>query len=270
MSEALCISTGPFGRVALIDLDHSIARHAHSMSHILLKVDGSDCSCMVDNTLRPLTDRQFAAIDSWLPHAFLHEPGKPPSRLLALYIHPAWLASIDLRLALLDRTRQFQRIGGAITPAIRRMADQLVEAMLREKDNFQVHESLILGLFGEIVSPCLADLDAGRLALETSERSNTDWRILRAVIRLKDRSRALHSIDEVISETGMSRAHFFRRFEATMGLTPGLFHNVLRMERAYHLASKPDLSMRAVAANWMSGPGETASEELQPGCERSG
>jgi hypothetical protein len=42
MSTALRIVHGNFGRVALLDMDFSLVRHAHPHCHVLLKVEGAD------------------------------------------------------------------------------------------------------------------------------------------------------------------------------------------------------------------------------------
>jgi hypothetical protein len=42
MSKALHIAHGAFGRVALLDMDYSLVRHAHPHCRVLLKVAGAD------------------------------------------------------------------------------------------------------------------------------------------------------------------------------------------------------------------------------------
>ncbi len=42
MSNALRIAHGPFGRVALLDMDRSLVRHAHPHCHVLIKAEGAD------------------------------------------------------------------------------------------------------------------------------------------------------------------------------------------------------------------------------------
>jgi len=42
MSNALRIAHGQFGRVALLDMDASLVRHAHPQCHVLLKARGAD------------------------------------------------------------------------------------------------------------------------------------------------------------------------------------------------------------------------------------
>jgi hypothetical protein len=57
MSTALRIAHGAFGRVALLDMDRSLVRHAHQHCHVLLKVEGADTQFVVGDRITPLTDK---------------------------------------------------------------------------------------------------------------------------------------------------------------------------------------------------------------------
>ena len=92
MSTALRIAHGRFGRVALLDMDRSLVRHAHPHCHVLIKVDGEDTQFAVGDSLVPLTDRQAVLVNAWEPHAYVHHPEGPRTVILALYIEPGWLA----------------------------------------------------------------------------------------------------------------------------------------------------------------------------------
>jgi len=67
MSTALRIAHGAFGRVALLDMDRSLVRHAHHHCHVLLKVEGTDTQFLVGDRVTPLTDTAavLAALDSF-------------------------------------------------------------------------------------------------------------------------------------------------------------------------------------------------------------
>jgi hypothetical protein len=60
MSTALRIAHGAFGRVALLDMDRSLVRHAHHHCHALLKVEGADTQFLVGDRVYPLTDTAAA------------------------------------------------------------------------------------------------------------------------------------------------------------------------------------------------------------------
>jgi len=62
-----------------------------------------------------------------------------------------------------------------------------------------------------------------------------DWRIRRVVETMR---RQLNEGDDIggwAKQAGLSRAHFFRLFESSVGVPPKVYINVLRMERAVNL-----------------------------------
>jgi len=73
MSTALRIAHGAFGRVALLDMDRSLVRHAHPHCHVLIKANGADTQFSVGDALVPLTDTQAVLINTWEPHAYVHD-----------------------------------------------------------------------------------------------------------------------------------------------------------------------------------------------------
>lgn len=56
MSDALRIAHGAFGRVALLDMDRSLVRHARPHCQVLLKFDGDDTQFLVGDHVAPLTE----------------------------------------------------------------------------------------------------------------------------------------------------------------------------------------------------------------------
>ena len=91
MSTALRIAHGAFGRVALLDMDRPLVRHAHPHCHVLIKADGADTQFSVGDRLVPLSDMQAVLINTWEPHAYVHDRSRPRTIILALYIEPNWL-----------------------------------------------------------------------------------------------------------------------------------------------------------------------------------
>jgi hypothetical protein len=83
MSTALRIAHGAFGRVALLDMDWSLVRHAHPHCHVLLKVEGADTQFVVGDTVYPLTNETAVLVNGWQPHCYVHDPKKPHTIILA-------------------------------------------------------------------------------------------------------------------------------------------------------------------------------------------
>src|SRR5690606_5168797 len=91
MSTALRIAHGPFGRVALLDMDRAVVRHAHPHCQVLIKAAGGDTRFVVGERMVALTDGQAVLINAWEPHAYVHDEARPRTVILALYIEPDWL-----------------------------------------------------------------------------------------------------------------------------------------------------------------------------------
>ena len=59
-----------------------------------------------------------------------------------------------------------------------------------------------------------------------------DWRIRRITASMRREARRGAALDTFAQEAGLSRAHFFRLFESSIGVPPKVFLNVVRMEQA--------------------------------------
>lgn len=103
MSIAQRVFHGRFGRVALLNMDHSLVTHTHSECHVLVKVSGEDTYFNVNGRRVPLSDRTAVLVNAWEPHFYDPQPGAGATLILALYIEPAWLATAQQSLALSGR-----------------------------------------------------------------------------------------------------------------------------------------------------------------------
>jgi len=143
MSNALRIAHGKFGRVALLDMDASLVRHAHPHCHVLIKAAGADTQFLVRDRLVPLTDESAVLINAWEPHAYVHDPNRPRTQILALYIEPHWLSGFRPNWAASGVPGFFSRNGERITRTLRRRASELAEAMVAAPADGPAQETLI-------------------------------------------------------------------------------------------------------------------------------
>ena len=60
-----------------------------------------------------------------------------------------------------------------------------------------------------------------------------DYRIRKAMSLLAERAATRLDMSAVAREVAMSRPHFFEVFRRCLGITPNVYRNVVRMERAY-------------------------------------
>ncbi len=233
MSTALRIAHGVFGRVALLDMDRSLVRHAHPHCHVLIKADGADTQFAVGDGLVSLTDDQAVLINAWEPHAYVHDQRRPRTIILALYIEPSWLQIFRQNWAASSAGGFFQRPAGELSPKMRSLAMNLAQLMLADPGAKGEHEQMLSDLMIAVIerfTPWRSISPAGRLASTDSERF--DWRIRRAIELLRATPGMRCDVETLAREAGLSRAHFYRLFERATKVTPHVYLNVLRMELA--------------------------------------
>jgi AraC-like DNA-binding protein len=231
MSTALRIAHGPFGRVALLDMDRSLVRHAHPHCHVLLKAEGADTQFAVGNGLVSLTDSQAVLVNAWEPHAYVHDPVRPRTIILALYIEPAWLKSFRPNWAASGGAGFFERPAGELSARIRHLAMELAQGMLADPGASVAQEQLLSDLMIAVIER-FTPWRSLSMSLAAGDRHRFDWRIRRVVDLMRADPAAGGDTDRLAREAGLSRAHFFRLFERSTNVTPHVYLNVLRMELA--------------------------------------
>ncbi len=250
MSNALRIAYGTFGRVALLDMDRPLVRHAHPHCHVLIKAEGADTGFAVGNDIVPLTDRQAVLVNAWEPHAYVHDPQRPRTIILALYIEPDWLTLFRPNWSASAGPKFFGRPGGELSPRIRQIADDLTQAMLSDPAAQAAHERLLSELMIAVIERFAAwrcpddPVRQAAAALEPADR-----RVRRALEMMRSRPDARCDVDTLAREAGLSRTHFYRLFARSAKVPPHVYLNVLRMELAVNAivhqpASLSDLSTR--------------------------
>ena len=232
MSNALRVAHGQFGRVALLDMDRQLVRHAHPHCHVLLKVEGADTQFCVRDGLAPLTDRSAVLINAWETHAYAHDPGRPRTVILALYIEPAWLRSFRPNWAASGSPGFFEQATGEISPRIAKLKHDLAAAMVHAPDQSATHEALLADLMIAVIerfTPWRSlSVSLGQLA----RQSVVDHNIRRAIAMMREDPGAVTDMGALARRSGLSRAGFFRRFESAVRVPPRVFLNVIRLEMA--------------------------------------
>ncbi|EKF42660.1 AraC family transcriptional regulator [Nitratireductor indicus C115] len=232
MSDALRIARGRFGRVALLDMDRPLVRHAHPHCHVLLKVEGADTQFQVKDGIARLTDESAVLINAWEPHAYEHDLERPKTVILALYIEPHWLAHFRPNWAASNAPDFFDRSVGAITPEIRRLTELLASTMIYAPQDAHVHEELLGRLMIAVIERFTAWRGLPNSIRSLADGRMMDYRIQKAVRRIQDAPGEVDDMNALARDVGLSRAHFFRLFENNTGVSPRVFLNVQRLECA--------------------------------------
>jgi AraC-like DNA-binding protein len=247
MSKALRIAHGVFGRVALLDMDYSLVRHAHPHCHVLLKVEGADTQFVVGDDIHPLTDEAAVLVNGWQPHSYVHVPDRPRTLILALYIEPEWLQIFRPGWVASGGPGFFTQPTGEISPRIRSLTMNLAADMMARPDCKTAHEQTLSDLMIAVIER-FAPWRSFPASIRELRTASGDWRIRRAVEAMRREMNKGEGIGSWAKQAGLSRAHFFRLFESSVGVPPKVYMNVLRMERAVDLVLNRPQSLCKISA----------------------
>lgn len=247
MSKALRIAHGAFGRVALLDMDASLVRHAHPHCHVLLKVEGADTQFLVDDAIYPLTDQSAVLVNGWQPHSYVHVPERPRTVILALYIEPVWLQVFRPGWLASGGPGFFGRPAGEISPRIRSLALNLAADMMARPDCRTAHEEALSDLMIAVIER-FTPWKRFPASIRDLRAASGDWRIRRVVAAMRQEIGEDDDIAGWAKQAGLSRAHFFRLFESSVGVPPKVYLNVLRMERAVELVLNRPQSLSNISS----------------------
>lgn len=246
MSIALRIAHGAFGRVALLDMDRSLVRHAHPHCHVLLKVEGADTQFAVGDRVYPLTDSSAVLVDGWKPHAYVHDPNRPRTVILALYIEPQWLKEFRPGWAASGAPGFFEQPYGEVSPRIRKLAMTLAADMMARPECLTAHEETLSDLMIAVIER-FTPWRSFPNSIRGMNAATCDWRIRRAVDAMRAQEGPFTNIDTFAKQAGLSRAHFFRLFESSIGVPPKVYLNVVRMEHALDAVLHQDVAVSEIS-----------------------
>src|SRR5918993_381748 len=246
MSDALRIAHGAFGRVALLDMDRSLVRHAHPHCHVLLKVDGDDTQFLVGDRVAPLTDDLAVLVNAWETHAYVHDARRKNALILALYIEPEWLKAFRPNWAASGTPGFFERSAGEVTPAIRKLAHELAAEMVYEPGAARIQERLLSELMIAVIERFTPWRSVGASLSELARSQSVDWLLRKAIGLMRSDPTADLSVCRLAREAGLSGAHLFRLFQGSTGLTPHLFLNVLKVELAVGAVVRGEASFASI------------------------
>jgi AraC-like DNA-binding protein len=198
---------------------------------VLLKVEGADTQFVVGDKVYPLTNDTAVLVNGWQPHSYVHHPERPRTVILALYIEPEWLMAFRPGWAASGAPGFFSHPSGDVSPRIRGLAMNLAADMMARPEARTAHEAVLSDLMISVIERFTPWRSFPGSIREMNARSG-DWRIRRAAASMRSETRRGAALDTFAREAGLSRAHFFRLFEASIGVPPKVYMNVVRMEKA--------------------------------------
>lgn len=228
MSTAVAVFHGVFGRVCLYSMDRAMVPHGHREGHLIFHVQGPPGHVVVDDVACPLSPGQAVAVSPWQAHFYRPVTLTEPTLALVLYIRPGWFLEASRRA---QASLRFGRVGVEVTDYLARLVYGTAHSMLDPDRDDPAIEDRLCSLTQAAFDQSWQWTARGA-AFTGPALPKRDYRIRNALRLVQDRLGEALEIDDVAREVGLSRPHFFKLFREQVGVTPNIYLNALRMERA--------------------------------------
>jgi AraC-like DNA-binding protein len=217
-------------------MDRTMVPHAHREGHLLFHVQGGPAEVYVDGCAIPLRPGRAVAVNPWQTHYYSQPAPGGQTLVLVLYIRPTWFrSSIGGRVSEL----RFGRASIEVSDGLGRLID--ASAMLDRGQNGPAINEWLLTLTESCLDRSWRGSDAmGRFA------SVHDFRLRKAIHCLERGVCEPVELDTVAREAGLSRPHFYKLFREQVGVTPNIYLNSLRMERAIDRLTRTSEAVAAI------------------------
>lgn len=232
-----------FARVSIVCPKSDLVLHAHRHAHVVVPLDpqGQD-EIHIDSRWQLLDPSSIHLINPLEVHGFHSaSPRADPSYLL-MYIQPEWLA----REHGLSIGKPFAHRKVKLTEDVRRQALAFADAMLCGYELDDLLDLEIKQFMDVTVRRASADHSQTKPGIR-GQQAASDWRIRKAMSYMEEHLEARWSLGEVAREAGISRPHFFNLFIKQVGVTPRLYCNALRIEKALDEMRNPSIHLGNLA-----------------------
>jgi AraC-like DNA-binding protein len=242
MSRALSVYHGCFGRATLYELNRPMTTHAHREGHLTFYVGGGDACVTVTGKPHGLTARYGVAVNPWEPHAFEPTDLISGGVYLVLYVDHDWFRRMG-RFG--HSALHFGRSEIELTPRLDAMVSRVVSML----EDFDAAENFDGTLF-ELTDACFEQswrLGGGWQRYSGPASSYVDFRVRKSIVLMSEQLGSEIELDSVARDAGLSRPHFYKLFRRQMGVTPNIYLNTLRMERAVQRIGQTGQSITEIA-----------------------
>lgn len=228
-----------FGRATLMKLSQRLVRHAHADCHLLIKIGGPKASFDVAGRLYPLDDQNVILVNAWDPHAFIPS-SFGQTVLLVLYLRPGWLSTVT-------GSRGFTSGSLKLSGNLRDLTYRLGQDLSADKPRVVDIGSHIVEAIRRLISEEIQQLSYDCSWQGWVPPPQVDYRIKKALLALRNSDAPTISSKQLASAVGVSRPHLFELFRDYTGLTPKIYQDTVRTERAIEALIHSDLRINEIA-----------------------
>lgn len=241
MSTAISVYHGQFGRACIYQMNRPMITHAHREGHLAFLLRGASAQQCISDKNHAISHESATAINPWEPHDFRPGDEDEGSLFLILYIQPIWFLEVGRSAT---SALRFGRTRIEITDTIHRSIHKVANLLLSSyaDDRFD-------GYLYELTQECFDQSWQWQSEADLFDTSGTftDYRVRRSIEFMTQKLGSEIVLDEVARESGLSRPHFYKLFRKQTGITPNLFLNTLRMERAIEQLTQTDQSVTEIS-----------------------
>jgi AraC-like DNA-binding protein len=236
VSTALAVCHGSFGRVTVYRLDKPMRTHAHREGHLTFLLSGPPAVVMIDNVPHIVDETAGVAINPWQPHSFHPCSTDQAAVFLVAYICESWLdRDKDSRGSL-----RFGANGLRVGTTIRSICASLAHTLVTNA-SYRIVNRYLNQLFDASFDESWKT--GGRAGVPARPQSPIDFRVRKSLRILDDCIADGIELDDVARDAGLSRPHFFKLFRENTGVTPALYANTMRIERALDRLTSSQISV---------------------------
>jgi AraC-like DNA-binding protein len=225
MSTALAVCHGAFGRVTVYRLNKPIRTHAHREGHLTFLLSGPPAFVTICGVPHLVDPTSGVAINPWQPHNFQPCASDEPSVYLVAYICDRWLDRDEEGRGSLRFGANAIPVGTTLVSICASLAHALVT-----NASYRIVNRYLNQLFDASFDGSWKN--GGHRDAARRPASVIDFRVRKSLRILDDCVARGIELDAVARDAGLSRPHFFKLFRESTGLTPALYANTMRIERA--------------------------------------
>jgi AraC-like DNA-binding protein len=225
MSTALAVCHGSFGRVTVYRLNKPMRTHAHREGHLTFHLGGPPAVVTIADVPHLVDETSGVAINPWQPHSFQPCSEDKPAVFLVAYICDRWLDQDHEGRGSLRFGANALRVGTTIRSICASLAHTLVTNASYRIVNRYLNQ-LLDASFDESWKA------GGRSGVMARAQPPIDFRVRKSLRLLDDGLARGIELNAVARDAGLSRPHFFKLFRENTGVTPALYANTMRVERA--------------------------------------
>jgi AraC-like DNA-binding protein len=241
MSRALSVYHGRFGRASLYNLDRAMTLHAHREGHLIIFLGGSSASCVVQEKPFALSPGIAVGINPWESHCFRPGAASGGGLFLVLYINPTWFRQVG------GEALRFRSGRVELSPEIQRSVETIAD-ILTARSTPPTFDRMLYDL--TMLCQAQTARSGQAEAVPHGQASNgLDFRIGKSLQILGAGFASSIELDGVARHAGLSRPHFYKLFKQHVGVTPHVYVNTLRMERAVDMVAAPHRSITDIAGD---------------------